>query len=324
MNTQVTRLLVGLFVLLGPALSTGQEKPASQTWIARPWELRYFIEIGPTKDLLSAQEVSTDRLDSLVHKKKPTRSDYWMRPTAFFKSTQVVTVDKHAFDSIEKVSLSKLVVEFNKTGEVQTPNTRRLALRGHLNELQDLVLADGDSPTSFVIDLGHFWMGFSDGSEFISPALCRNEDLPRGYIGAPSLLSLLRYSPGYDIEFEGAVGCREWAYQLLNPARPYIDVTTYVDDKTLIQSVIGWSLFNVKPKPVIGQHYGQWVCLHECPNNEAPGLITDIKQWAAKNGWPVPERPAKQPQFPDADFQRGEPDDEEGHFPNATDAEPGC
>ena len=43
-----------------------------------------------------------------------------------------------------------------------------------------------------------------------------------------------------------------------------------------------------------------------CPNGEAPGIIPDIKLWAARNGWPVPKRPKKQPMFFDREYKPGE------------------
>ena len=64
--------------------------------------------------------------------------------------------------------------------------------------------------------------------------------------------------------------------------------------------------FDVPPKPVIGKHLNTWYCLHECPTGDAPGAIADIQAWAAKNGWPAPSVPKKQPLFPEKPYKPGE------------------
>jgi hypothetical protein len=57
---------------------------------------------------------------------------------------------------------------------------------------------------------------------------------------------------------------------------------------------------------VIGSHEGRWFCLHECPGGEPPGEIKDIKAWAAKQGWAPPQRPKRQPMFPDSLYVDGD------------------
>lgn len=82
--------------------------------------------------------------------------------------------------------------------------------------------------------------------------------------------------------------------------QPYIDVTTYHDKegkKTHIGRFTGWMGFNDAPRPVIGKHGAYWLCLHECPDGEKPGVIADITEWTQKRGWPMP-RPT--PYFPDS------------------------
>jgi hypothetical protein len=111
-------------------------------------------------------------------------------------------------------------------------------------------------------------------------------------------------------EFSTTFGCREWAYQLYDDARPYIDVTSYVpkgktfEHGTYIREFIGWGRFGDK-KPIIGKHRAVWYCLYDCPNGEQPGPIADIKAWAQKNGWPVPKPPTKVPTFPDPPAKAG-------------------
>jgi hypothetical protein len=81
--------------------------------------------------------------------------------------------------------------------------------------------------------------------------------------------------------------------------QPYIDVTTYHDKegkKTHIGRFIGWMGFDDAPRPVIGKHGDYWLCLHECPDGEKPGVIADIADWTGKRGWPMPK---PTPYFPD-------------------------
>ena len=73
-----------------------------------------------------------------------------------------------------------------------------------------------------------------------------------------------------------------------------------------MHATTGWGRFDVPPKPVIGKAFDTWVCFYECPNGEAPGIISNIKAWAKANSWPVPKPPKKQPMFPDREFKRGE------------------
>ncbi len=81
--------------------------------------------------------------------------------------------------------------------------------------------------------------------------------------------------------------------------QPYIDVTTYHDKagkKTHIGRFIGWMGFEDAPRPVIGKHGDYWLCLHECPDGENPGVIADIVDWTNKRSWPLPK---PTPYFPD-------------------------
>ena len=156
--------------------------------------------------------------------------------------------------------------------------------------------------------LGNWFTGLGDISTHWAPGLCSNNDTPdplsktnTGYL----------YGPAYTAhEYAGTFGCREWAYQLYDPDRPYIDVTSYMPAKvkseyrTYIRDFIGWARFGDK-KPVIGRHGNDWYCLFDCPNDEPPGHIEDIKLWAAKNGWPAPKPPTRSPTFPDPPLRQG-------------------
>lgn len=82
--------------------------------------------------------------------------------------------------------------------------------------------------------------------------------------------------------------------------QPYIDVTTYHDKagkKTHIGRFIGWMGFDDAPRPVIGKHGDYWLCLHECPDGEKPGVIADMADWTGRREWPMPK---PTPYFPDS------------------------
>lgn len=99
----------------------------------------------------------------------------------------------------------------------------------------------------------------------------------------------------------GHVGCREWAAQLYQKT-PYINVTTYSSKGNFIGEVVGWARFEDSPTPIIGMQGKQWLCLHECPAGEQPGIIPDIQVWTRKHGFPMPVPPAKQPMYPNKDY----------------------
>jgi hypothetical protein len=84
---------------------------------------------------------------------------------------------------------------------------------------------------------------------------------------------------------------------------PYIDVTTYTKRGNFIGQFVGWSRFEDGPKPIIGMNGKTWLCLHECPAGERPGLITDMKAWTRKHGYPMPIPPEYQPEYPNRNYQ---------------------
>lgn len=129
-----------------------------------------------------------------------------------------------------------------------------------------------------------------------TPTLCEAQEMPteenknfRDY--------RYRAKIGTEQDNEGTFGCREWAFQLYNVRRPYIDVTSYLKIPR-INRFIGWAREGDK-KPVIGLNFPNWICLYDCPNGDQPGVIPDILVWAKKNGWEPPQPPAKMPMFPD-------------------------
>ena len=131
---------------------------------------------------------------------------------------------------------------------------------------------------------------FVPGSTMFSPAVC--DLIERAF----------RYGDSWESGgYRGDVGCREWTAQLYDSDSAYIDVTTYGKDGN-IGEILGSSRFDDPPKPLIGQQGKNWLCLHECPAGEKPGVIKDIAAWTRKHGFPMPVRPAKQPNYPDAEI----------------------
>jgi hypothetical protein len=135
------------------------------------------------------------------------------------------------------------------------------------------------------------WSQGVPGDASFSPAVCNSDDR-------------YRYKEDWSInDPSGGFGCREWTEQLYHRDQPYIDVTSYSPRGNFIGELVGWSRFEDPPKPVIGLQGKTWLCLHECPAGEQPGVIRDIKAWTAKHGYPMPKRPSKQPRFPNADYK---------------------
>jgi hypothetical protein len=183
-------------------------------------------------------------------------------------------------------------------------------VEARLNRLEGIVLAPkGEFPPRFTIDFGALLRGAPYAADpSYSPSICSTLDMEAD----PHFTG--RYQKKFKADsdsllrgFEGYFGCREWAAQLYDENRPYIDVTSYergpditrpkkggkysVGPVTYIKPFMGFSRFQDAPKPVIGQHLGQWYCITDCPEGNAPGKIENIRLWAAKQGWPVPERP---------------------------------
>lgn len=116
------------------------------------------------------------------------------------------------------------------------------------------------------------FLGKSDLIRKITPAFCSIDDY-------------LRYRKGFDGSRYGRMGnfgCREWSFQLLDMKRPYIDVTSYERKEAVIKAFYGWAPFDRPRKPVIGMHAKTWVCLLDCFQGAAPGIIIDIASGAKR------------------------------------------
>lgn len=175
-----------------------------------------------------------------------------------------------------------------------------------------IVLTPTDTVPNYIVDFGYFFMGaYGASNTSYSPAICNSsfgDSVPIDGTG--------RYKADFTPGREGYFGCREWAAQLYDNNRPYIDVSSYemIEDDddapkkkgkpvmkpiSYIRPFVGFSRFDSPHKPVIGNHKGTWYCITDCPTGGKVGVIPNIKTWAAKQGWAVPAKPKNVRQFMD-------------------------
>ena len=159
-----------------------------------------------------------------------------------------------------------------------------------LSNIDRFVLTRPDQPKSKPYAFGDWNQGIPGDASF-SPAFC-------------TTLDSHRYDAHWNRnDYRGNVGCREWTAQLYRPEQRYIDVTTYSRVGNFIGELTGWARFEDPLRPIIGMHGNQWLCLHECPAGEQPGVIPNIHEWTRKHNFPMPERPARQPVYPNANYK---------------------
>lgn len=273
------------------------ERRATRVWIERPWTMRYFIAV--TQRWPTIRKVATE----FNAKQKPGQALGWQE---IFEPVAAIPIANPPAPGLDRLSV--VVVEFDEQGKVTTPHSHGGLLRGRLSRLQYITLSSGDGQLDAQYDLGHWFTGLGEVSTDWAPGLCGLKESPSPF-SKTDIYYL--YGPKFQLnEYSATFGCREWAYQLYDGERPYIDVTSYLREGvvypkyTAIGDFIGWARFGDK-KPVIGQHSGRWYCLHDCPNGDKPGLIVDIKSWAARSGWSVPKPPSKAPTFPDPPAAQG-------------------
>lgn len=274
------------------------KRDGRHTWIERPWEVRYFLHVEEIYGWGIVKKIAVEK-----NAKFTTKYFNWEE---FFDPTTTLLAKPSEFFGEQKFAI--VTVEFDKQGFVTTANNHPAPLRARLNQPRYLTLSAGDGPTDRQYDLAHWFTGIGDASTDWAPGFCVVDQRPDA---AQVKSSSYLYGSLYEVdESRATFGCREWAYQLYNDERPYIDVTSYVREGkvypkyTYIRDFIGWARFGDK-KPVIGKHEKDWYCLHDCPAGDKPGLIPDIKGWAAKNGWSIPKPPTKAPTFVDPPAKAG-------------------
>lgn len=292
----VSILLVALQLQIAnaaPLLPTSlAERSGWITWIDRPWNTRYFIVVD------TADGWDYKKYMAIRDNAKPGQKFFdWQE---FFLPINRFTIKPDP--AMGEQSLSAVIINFENDGRVISPNTHKGQLRGRLNQVLRLGLSEGDGISDRYFDLAHWFTGIGDASTHWAPAFCNGDQQPdAAMVKSDTYLYGKLFKPnGYAPLF----GCREWAYQLYDNERPYIDVTSYEPTskgkppKGYIREFIGWARFGDN-KPIIGLHEGDWYCLHDCPGGDKPGLILDIKAWAKRFDWFAPVPPTRVPTFPD-------------------------
>lgn len=294
-----TAIAVCLPVLTMAAAAEAPRQAASRTWFGRVWEFAYFIKID-TPDKFG-------RLKRLSLKDIANKDFGYLYPEAVFPKTVAIQTNPNEIQTANR-AIGALVIEFDPKGDgdVLTPHEWPQKLTAHITDIETIVIASGDGSEDVLFQLGKWQMANSYYESPFSPGICGSFDRRISY-------GTWRYQKNFAADrydSDGNFGCREWGYYLYDPEIPYIDVTSYGKDKlgtySYIRPTQGWRRFTDDPKPVIGKHGKVWVCLHDCPNGEVPGIIPNIRLWAARNGWPEPKRPKKLPMFPEPDYKPGE------------------
>lgn len=279
-----------------PAVSQ-VSSPATHDWIEREWDIRYFISVDASLTFFGKSK-------ELLLKKKGAPP----LPTPFLDVIPQETITEVETEADVGDSFSKATIIFDQQGWVTSNHVYTDRLRGRINRLRYLVLSAGDQLGAEQFAIAHWFHGFHEASEAWAPAFCGTliNEIPGPF---SSTDKHYRYGNKFDRTLGlGNFGCREWAYQLYDQNRPYIDVTSYEKQTsdaphgTYVRDFIGWGRFGDN-KPIIGKHGKAWICFHDCPEGELPGVIPDIHKWVTKRGWPLPRPPKKQPLFPDADFK---------------------
>lgn len=297
-------------IFLSAAAFGGAPDETAVRWIERPWEYRYLLHVDQDDNWASVRRVFAKGLA-----KDPSKSGRWGEPVAQNFDPQFA-LPLH--DEYATRHLNVLRLDINQDRTLVQKNLKGDTLRARLNWLRYVVLTPQDEQPSYVIDFGFFFMGAQGASDpRYSPAICSlsfGDSTPVDGQG--------RYASKFDPWRQGYFGCREWTAQLYDKDRPYIDVTSYEmipnDDVpvkkgkkpllipvTYIRPFVGFSRFSDAPKPVIGNHKGQWYCITDCPAGDVPGPIADMNAWVARSGWTIPKKPQNVREFMDAPAKPG-------------------
>jgi hypothetical protein len=244
------------------------------------WQIRYLLFV----------DTAVGRAESIKVAKRRNAADRENRKVHTYLHSDELFAHIKIFATPGAPSIGSTTLEFDKKGDVITNNRKLHGFTGKLSRIGSLVLMRKQAPTAKPYDMLDWSQGIPGNSSF-GPSPC-------------TYLDSLRYQDDWESgEYPGDFGCREWTAQLFDNDRPYIDVTTYTKRGNFIGRFVGWSRFEDGPKPIIGMNGKAWLCLHECPAGERPGLITDIKAWTRKHGYPMPIPPEYQPEYPNRNYQ---------------------
>jgi len=254
--------------------------PASQRWLERPWEIRYVLF---AEEAQSRQSRNAASREFNAEQQASGKAGIHLSAAALFEPTATLPVPGAR-------PIAVVLLAFDRDGRVVNQQSALRNMEAKRSVLGDLALIHIGSPRANPYYFADWSQGIPGDVSF-SPAVCSSDDRRR-------------YEADWDSDsYTGSFGCREWTSQLYARDRPYIDVTSYASHGSFIGELVGWSRFEDPPKPVIGRHGKTWLCLHECPAGEQPGVIPSIQAWTKKHNYPMPERPRKQPLYPNADYQ---------------------
>lgn len=289
-----------------PEVSPTNEKlnPWVEHWLKRKWEFRYWIKFAGG-EWNGMQRSATRR--NKAKENAPSQNEL-----EIFSENEVLKSSLSLWTFGEKEISNVVPIEFSEDGKVIEPLQSVRPLRGQLASIGrsfSLMLSEGKLRRDRQYELSEWFHGFGDSSIDWAPTFCSGDEMAGT---SPSTDEFYKYGPKFNPNnpVKPIFGCREWAYQLYDDARPYIDVTSYTlktkthPHGTYIREFIGWARFGDK-KPVIGKDANTWYCLYDCPNNEEPGHIADIHIWTGRFGWSIPKAPSKAPTFPDPPAKQG-------------------
>lgn len=265
-----------LIVSLG--MNCARSEPA-RTFLSIPWEIRYLLFV----DTVVGKEESV-KLATLNNAADGRNGKHYL-----YLDVDELLTTKSIFISTKVKPIATSLLQFDAKGNVITNDRRLRGLTGKVSVLDHLVLMRNSTPEAKPYYMLRWSQGIPGNLSF-GPSPC-------------TLVDRHRYEDDWKSgRYPGDFGCREWTAQLFDEERHYIDVTTYTDRGNFIGQFIGWSRFKDPHKAVIGMNGKTWLCLHDCPAGEMPGIIADIKKWTSKHGFVMPKRPPHQPEFPDRDY----------------------
>lgn len=276
------KLYSALLVLITMMLTCHAEMHAEQSsrsrqWLARPWEIRYILFVDRDRAMKSrigmAKEINSASI-------RTGGARIYLDAEEIYEVTKTYSV-------AGQDALATVLIQFDREGHATSSSARLSTFSAKRSLLDALVLVRTNSQDEQPYYFADWAQGIA-GAEHFSPAVCAGYDS-------------MRYGEKWTGDYyPGNFGCREWTAQLYQSERSYIDVTSYAKHGNFIGQFVGWSRFSDPPKPVIGAQGKTWLCLLECPARENPGVIPDIKAWTRKHGFPMPDQPLKQPEYPNS------------------------
>jgi hypothetical protein len=124
-----------LWPLAASAESTQPERSPINTWIERPWEVRYFMQVE--------QPSSWEFLQQLAAKNNARGRKLHQSWQILFNPTHIVRIPNWSTGNPEYPhDQAVVVIEFDSDGFATTPNNDNLRLRGRLNEIRRIELSD--------------------------------------------------------------------------------------------------------------------------------------------------------------------------------------